>query len=421
MKNKLLFVLILLIPLNVYAIEQVETVDTKERGITINLFDYDADDKGSNNAANTISQEKINSISPLKFLGHGSELDEGVDENFFSGENTVKQGIVKNTLNANQFPKLYNNEDLDILFNSQTNDYKRVYSDLNGLFVLDAEGYYYFSSNDYYAYLDTSTQTKNFKLFTPTYKVYESFKTDEYYEEHGKNKNVGFFPFDTYNSDKTNLEPTMDLQEDGIEGYNHHFGLTMDAAFQYPKDGKIYNKDMIFNFSGDDDIWIFIDNVLVLDLGGIHGATNGSINFATGEVKVDNAIPLAGGASANGATNTIENIFRNAGRNFDTTYASLHNIKVFYLERGGIYSNMAIKTNLFKVTGEVSKEQLDEYSGIEDETPDTNQENTTIEENKTEKITNPKTGSTAIVTVFIVLVISIVLHIFIKRLYKDII
>ena len=62
--------------------------------------------------------------------------------------------------------------------------------------------------------------------------------------------------------------------------------MTMSAKFIQPKDGKIKGNNMVFEFSGDDDVWVYIDGVLVLDIGGIHNVVSGSINFADGTVKV---------------------------------------------------------------------------------------------------------------------------------------
>ena len=77
----------------------------------------------------------------------------------------------------------------------------------------------------------------------------------------------GFFPYNTASdSDSTSL--------------NYGFGLKIEIPFNMTSDGKINGQDIVFNFSGDDDVWVFIDDELVLDIGGAHGEVTGNINFS---------------------------------------------------------------------------------------------------------------------------------------------
>ncbi|MBQ4156119.1 MAG: Cna B-type domain-containing protein, partial [Clostridia bacterium] len=123
-------------------------------------------------------------------------------------------------------------------------------------------------------------------------------------------------------------------------GTNYFFGISLDVDFYLPNkpgtivaDGKygnqdIYGKDMHFHFAGDDDVWIFIDGKMVLDLGGLHGKESGDINFSTGTV------------SLNGVEQTA---FSNVLKNLD---AGEHQLTLYYLERGSSLSNCAIYFNL---------------------------------------------------------------------------
>ena len=147
---------------------------------------------------------------------------------------------------------------------------------------------------------------------------------------------------------------------------NYYFGMNFVTDFYMTNNGKINGEDIVFEFSGDDDVWVYIDGNLVLDLGGIHGAVAGSINFSSGEVSFYSAgvnsaqkgvIKTSSKASYITSTSTKDNKIVSASYNFyDSSANSLtkanlldgdsHELQVYYMERGAGASNCKIKFNL---------------------------------------------------------------------------
>ena len=151
---------------------------------------------------------------------------------------------------------------------------------------------------------------------------------------------------------------------------DYFFGMEMEASFtQTPSGLDAWGHDIIFEFSGDDDFWLYVDGELILDVGGVHAASVGTINFRTGEVKTiirdvqgktvrfQNTTlrelfeehyreenPDATDADVSGY---LDGIFKDGGTVF-TDY-SKHDMRMFYMERGAGASNLHMRFNLAAV------------------------------------------------------------------------
>ena len=178
------------------------------------------------------------------------------------------------------------------------------------------------------------------------------------------NKNL----YDESGNPLSNSDPAHGKTLYKTQGTNdYYFGMYVEADFNQPMNGQLKKgSDMVYEFNGDDDLWVYVDDVLMLDIGGIHDAHSGSINFATGDITYD---------SVSGTT--IKAQFKEAGVfpdgsawddsrvseyfNGDTLkYISSHNFKMFYMERGAGASNLKMKFNLEVIpTYEVNFNKVD--------------------------------------------------------------
>ncbi len=240
---------------------------------------------------------------------------------------------------------------------------KESYKDVTGLFQIDADGYFYYNMRQNFAQFVADKQGESDGHFV-LYDAPAGVRTDN------ANSIGGFFPFNTADQAFKIVDGKLvnQLRADNNYGapgagplVNHHLGMTIETDFRQPIDGKVAGKDMTFEFAGDDDVWVFIDDVLVLDLGGIHSEIYGTINFATGEVNLGTAFNSNGeifDADGNYITQpviktTIKKLFERAGRadsvqwNGDTFASSTsHSMKMFYLERGNYDSSISLRFNL---------------------------------------------------------------------------
>ncbi len=142
---------------------------------------------------------------------------------------------------------------------------------------------------------------------------------------------------------------------------DYFFGMEMEASFTQTASGlDAWGHDIIFEFSGDDDFWLYVDGELVLDLGGTRPAMSGSINFRTGEVRfggtrttlidVFRSNYQARGLSESEIERLLDEKFEqnDAGQYVFTDYTN-HTMKMFYMERGAGASNLHMRFNLAAV------------------------------------------------------------------------
>lgn len=269
-------------------------------GITMGLYDYE--------------RSTINNSHALHFMSGSGET--GYNK-YVGPDNGAYTGIVNTTLTDDGYPTMAadkGSESLAYLFGGESDSAVKKYEPTGGLLKPEGNGYYGFDADS-----QKATYDKASRKFTVSKRQCTN-----------QSSTPCFAPFG-----------------DGSNDDRYSFGMKLDAYFYMPKDGKVNNQDMVFNFTGDDDVWVFIDGVLVLDLGGIHQALDGSINFAA-----DNGngyIDYHGKQQSHGTPSPVTSIdkaFKAAGKTWDPTAYKTHHLSFFYLERGDGGSNCKIKFNL---------------------------------------------------------------------------
>lgn len=283
---------------------------------------------------------------------------------------------------------------LSYLFDPDTTtDGKESYQNVTGLFQVDEDGYYYYDARKNFAEFEkNSATTKDGAQSDGSFTLYDGpavWRTDAGWNETTQNfdgdMSLGnFFPFDSAKKvfdsvqtvDKSGNATNILSSSEDITNVsnkvraNHYMGMTMQVDFTQPENGKLNmgsngKQPMVFQFSGDDDVWVFIDDVLVLDLGGVHSELYGTIDFSTGQVIAGQSwrtggLPDNPGSLPHDEETTLYDMFvaalgqedadamhwvENNGKKIFPT-GTEHSLKMFYLERGNYDSSLQMRFNL---------------------------------------------------------------------------
>lgn len=350
------------------AVEKIKTLDETNpndaKKIKINLFNYNKD---INNTKAANEGFQFHNSEPGTAVDGANSVYPDLKYTHPNGTQKVHQEYLKKNLSKENYPVLTNGTSLQYLFD-ETNDRNEVtaHKGLTGL--LYKEGTYnVYDSERYHAQLEDN------KIAVYNARLSPAWNTFSY---------GNFLPFNQLSDNMYN--GTNNSVPGGRGKTDLWFGMNLDFKFMQPKDGKIADEPMVFDFRGDDDVWVFIDRVKVLDIGGIHPRKAGSINFNTGVVKVekipDTTLPelykeayvesykeshLGKQPSLKQIDKYLSGIFKKDANGKYTTYKNfdVHDFKFFYLERGAGASNCRIKFNMPAVNAEdiiISKE-IEDY------------------------------------------------------------
>ena len=357
---------------------QVETVSNKDLGLHLYMTDFNNTEKDPMcrfqggeyyEQSGGLKQGIYSSIIP-----EGSEFptltEKAHEVNGYNGNGTAKPG---DSLNGISISKWCGKQtEVDHLFLQSR---------------YDEDGYFYYNSADNFATL----KDQNTGNITDTFKVYNQLGTPDgsnyFFYQRGN-----FMPYNRLKTDeirnrnlydyKANRLPDNDPRiNEPLYGFcednNYYFGMYGYANFYQPEDGKVNGENMVYKFTGDDDLVVYVDDVLVLDLGGIHEAQSGSIDFTTGKIRYtdymrkDNNIYhttpiettikdqfLAAYKKAYGdipgQTKFNEKFNEStwqSGTDGTFKYGTKHTIKFFYMERGAGASNLRLEMNIQPIPG----------------------------------------------------------------------
>lgn len=273
-------------------------------------------DKGGQNATQGLVAESLSDDGNLQIKTETGTVDAPYFNSDFLNGTNAKNTVLGDVYNNISFPfvkKELENESDDS--------------------VTGTVGYWYFDS------ADTEAANKNLQL---QYSSEDGYFLQSASEVKGQTAESGnpattngnYFPF---NSSAQSGKSAL---------LNYGFGQKIEFTFRLTEDGTVKTSTgdkapIEFNFSGDDDVWVFIDGELVLDVGGGHDVVSGTINFK----DLESVVSCVKNSTGGGATDNVTTPFPDSLKNNDDFYNEEHTLTMFYMERGLWESNMKITFN----------------------------------------------------------------------------
>lgn len=294
-----------------------------------------------------------------------------------SGNNNNGQktwtGLVESTLDANKDVVFTKPE--GGIFDSNA-DVKSIYTNVELPFVYENGTYTFDASADGVYYHEDSTQSSDGTAANDT---------RLYFNENTPQSNGGTYG----DGSDTVWAPFNDSTSFGMDNMNYHFGMRATIPFTMTSNGRINETNeqsdpIQFTFSGDDDVWVFIDGQLVIDLGGIHNRLDAEIDFAANTVTYSesNSIEAATGSYNDENFKLQQDLFGGLISQDRASFAATdsHELSIFYLERGEGSSNCKIEFNLpMKDTVMVTKHATKSWNATTDSVDNlTTQEQTIV-------------------------------------------
>lgn len=290
---------------------------------------------GSRPLYKLVGQDSTYSINDRLWYTNHNISGDGNGNNETSLVGSPLQGLVAPYLSTNrQLLSSENNVVMPFFDDNFLKDYADIYGSMESPiqfpFRVTEDGHYIF---------DSKSGKDNVYMNSEGNLVYNSSSTATITNpSENASGEVGFFPFNTPISGNVNKNATLADSKPGKEDTKVNYGFGMRLGIPFTISDK--TEDTVFRFSGDDDLWVYVDGKLALDVGGAHGRATGSINFTTGEVNVDNPYKVTDTGIEKATASSVQDWIKNLDR------SKTHTLSVFYMERGLYDSNLMIDFNL---------------------------------------------------------------------------